>query len=405
MRVLIILLLCVINYFSNAQNWISIPKNQSFKRIPRDFKINPYKNQLWFIWDEEVNMIEENGLKHKFTSNELGVLWLGDDLSFAFTPNNIYYSMYIYGLYSFNNFISQNISQDSDIYKLESSLDTIYLLHSNNPFNKYINSQFITTYIEIYGIKTKNEFQYIDVGVIGKINGPNQNDIVYLFNDPEYLQSEHNYFCFSRYTDTFYLASKQGISFAYNYDFLDTITPNNTVNMPSSNVLEMEFDQLDRLWAVFGDENDQAFSLAMLENETWVNYYDANNSPIQFLHPTGQNGFYGLEIDTLGNVWVCDYANLHTLLSPTTPAWVGLHENKKNNFEIYPNPTENKVNIKFIDHSIKKILLTDLKGNILQEIESSEKEVQLSLEKVSSGIYFVAIKEENQISYQKISKK
>jgi hypothetical protein len=83
------------------------------------------------------------------------------------------------------------------------------------------------------------------------------------------------------------------------------------------------------LWAVFGDENDQAFSIAMLENGNWVNYYDANNSPIRFLHPTGQNGFFGLEIDTLGNVWVCDYANLHTLLNPNTPAWVGLYMKTK----------------------------------------------------------------------------
>ena len=176
--------------------------------------------------------------------------------------------------------------------------------------------------------------------------------------------------------------------------------------MPSSNVLEMEFDHLDRLWAVFGDENDQAISLAMLENETWVNYYDANNSPIQFLHPTGQNGFYGLEIDTLGNVWVCDYANLHTLLSPTTPPWVGLYENKKTSFEIYPNPTENKVSISFSSTNFsREIKLTDIKGKILFEFDYFEQIFELSLEKFNSGIYFVEVKDDDGISYQKICKK
>jgi hypothetical protein len=247
MRSIILLIYTLVWSISNAQTWKSIPKTESFKRTPRHFKVNPYQNQLWFIWDEEVNMIEENGTRHTFSENELGELWIVDDLSFAFTPTNIYYSKDVYGLYSFDNFVSELVYSDSNIRGIKSNFDTIYIKRANSPFYKLSNDQILTTNKTLLNLEAKNEYLYADIGIIAQINGPNSTDWNYLYTDPEYLQSELNYFCFSRNTDTFYLASKLGISFAYNYDFLDTITPNNTTNMPSANVLEMEFDLQDRL--------------------------------------------------------------------------------------------------------------------------------------------------------------
>jgi hypothetical protein len=288
--------------------------------------------------------------------------------------------------------------------------DTLYLLSSSFPYKKFNNGNILNSVYWFNKIVSKNNFLYGAFNhnsSLVKVTGANSNDFQsYSQIDNEYICPQFHDIKFSRLTDTLYVACNQGISFAYNYDFLDTITPNNTVNMPSSNVLEMEFDKEDHLWAVFGDTNDKPFSIAMLENDTWINYFDLNNSPIYFDAPFDVNYFLQMEIDTLGNIWVCDKNNLHTLLSPTTPSWVGLHENKKPTFEIYPNPTENKVTISFSSkNSSKKIKLTDIKGNILYKFDCFEQIFELSLEKFNSGIYFVEVKDDNGISYQKISKK
>ena len=83
-----------------------------------------------------------------------------------------------------------------------------------------------------------------------------------------------------------------------------------------------------------------------------------------------------------------------------------MHENKKPKFEIYPNPSENKVSISFSStNSSREIKLTDIKGNILYEFSCFDQKLELSLEKFNSGIYFVEVKDDNGISYQKICKK
>lgn len=156
---------------------------------------------------------------------------------------------------------------------------------------------------------------------------------------------------------------------------------------------------------MFGDQNDQAFSIAMLENDTWVNYYDANNSPIQFLNPTGQNGFHGLEIDTSGNVWVCDYANLHTLLNQNTPAWVGLKDAENSVFEIYPNPTKVSVTIQFGNlKGEKSLVLQDIHGKKVASFETEESNFYLSLANLHKGVYFLEFSLDNEHFYFTILK-
>lgn len=174
----------------------------------------------------------------------------------------------------------------------------------------------------------------------------------------------------------------------YNYDVLDTITPNNTINMPSPNVLEIEFDYNDSLWAVFGDVKDTPFALAKLEGNTWTNRFDNSNSPIDF------SNFYGLEIDTLGNLWVADLNYLHTLLTPNSPAWLGFNENGKTNpFNLFPNPAKTSFTISgFSPSSIgEKATLKDLSGKIVLEFILNEPNQKVDVSQLKNGVYFVEI--------------
>jgi hypothetical protein len=211
-----------------------------------------------------------------------------------------------------------------------------------------------------------------------------------LLNDPHYLLAPIHDKKFQRYTDSIFVATKKGLMRVYNYDILDTITPNNTINMPSPNVLEIEFDHNDSLWAVFGDVNDTPFALAKLEGNTWTNRFDNSNSPIDF------SNFYGLEIDSLGNLWVADLNYLHTLLTPNSPAWLGLHDNgKTNQIKLFPNPTTSSFTISGVSDSFlgEKASLKDLSGKIVMEFELNELNQKVDVSQLRKGIYILQIGE------------
>ena len=392
MRFFMFFLLFAVN--SNAQTWQSISKIGTYETAPyRQFSIDPYRNNIWFVHDTKVSVLENSGVIHVFTSAELGLLFPSDELCFGFTPNNTYFSKSMEGLYTFNNGVRNLVFSSTEINSITTNYDTVYTMSGSQNMFKYTSSSTIDAMYGLANLKAKNEFMYFNVGVIGRKIGLNT---VYLHTDPQYLVATINDFKFSRKSDTLYVAGKKGISYAYNYDFLDTITPNNTINMPSPNVLEIEFDDKDSLWAVFGDVNDTPFALAKLEGNTWTNRFDNSNSPIDF------SNFYGLEIDTLGNLWVADLNYLHTLLTPNNPAWLGLNENgKTNQFNLFPNPATTSFSITGFSVTSfgEKATLKDLSGKIVMEFILNELNQKIDVSQLKNGVYFVEIGS----SIQKIS--
>jgi hypothetical protein len=387
---IVLLFICVLSFLKSNAQWQSIPRNGTYETAPyRQFIIDPYRNSIWCIQDLKVSVIENSGTIHKFTSTNLGELWTGDNISFVFTPNDIYYNIDVFGLHKFTNYISTPLESSlSNYFNLSSNGDTVYITKKDlQGFVKYYNNESFSFNRNFRNIHAKGVFFYGTNGNSTGIFSYNSisNESTNLNQDPEYLDAIYNAVKFSRHSDTLYVAGKKGISFAFNYDFLDTITPNNTVNMPSSNVLEIEFDHEDKLWAVFGDASDVPFSLAKLEGSTWVNQYDATNSPIDF------NNYLGMEIDTLGNVWVVDNMNLHTLLTESSPAWLSTIELQATaKFSLHPNPTN-----EFIELTTEKptgeYQLLDAQGRIIktEKIHSSQQLIDLST--LQSGVYFIEL--------------
>ena len=80
-----------------------------------------------------------------------------------------------------------------------------------------------------------------------------------------------------------------------------------------------------------------------------------------------------------------------------TEATVGINAISKNEFSIYPNPTNGKINIE-TNQQIEKITILDISGKII--IETTNKEIDLSKQK--TGTYFVKIETENGIFTEKI---
>jgi hypothetical protein len=400
MKNVVLLLFLLFTMNLNAQ-WQTIPKSiHTYQWNPSNqFILNPFLNQLWFVRDESAVVLENDGTFNKFTT-QLGTLWSGDNLAFAFTPNNIYFARDVFGLSLFDGYIEQGVYGFSNYSgKLRTDNESVFILQTDASSHyieyspSFIDSPF---YRVATNMAVKNGYMYVDLGSfssVGYYSTPGTSDFVYIHTDPDYVGGNYNEMKFSRLSDTLYVAGKNGISFAYNYDFLDTITPNNTTGMPSANVLEIEFDQNDRLWAVFGDATDTPIGLAKLDGSTWTNFFDSNNSPIDF------STFYGMEIDTLGNVWIVDGSALHTLLTPNSPGWLGLHSlDKASPLLIQPNPASESFTISgypaaYIgNHGV----LCDVNGQTILEFRLNNAQHVLDVSSLSSGFYFVKIGDRTQ---------
>ncbi len=382
----------------DAQNWQSIPKSQSFIVNPRQFTINSYTNQMWFVSDMLASMLDTDGSKREFSNELQGNLFAGNELTFTFTPQHTYFSENVNGLYSFDNYVKNLEFAHADFRTIKSDNDTIYIVRSgtNAGFYKFCSGNITGTNKTVTNLAVKNSFIYCDIGVLAEISGPNNTDWNILYNDPQYMSGAHNEFKFSRLTDTLFVCGKKGISYAYNYDFLDSIAPNNSVDMPARNVLEIEFDHLDRLWAVFGNASNKAFALARYDNGTWVEKYDSTNCPINFAT------YKGFEIDTLGNIWVVDNYNLHTLLTPNSPQWLSTIElNPEISVDVYPNPSSGMVTISS-SQNLESIKVYDCMGRLVySEKTPNSKSNEINLSFLKSGNYLIESISGNLISREK----
>jgi len=407
MNYLLSILLLVFSFASNAQTWKSVPRIDTtltpfyrFQRPWSQFEFNPYTNKLWFISDNNVSIMETDGNFKVIRDNEeLGDLMSGIRLQFSFTPNRIYYASWLETLWTFDNYVAVPVlSGLADFTDLKSNGDTLYIVASGNGegLRKYTETGgVIQTNNYPTRVEVKNSFLYFhrieSTNQVGYFTGPNILDYAMLNSDPLFLGGTLNDIKFSNQTDTLFIAGENGISLAYNYFTVANITPSNTTNMPSSNVLEIDFGANDTLWAVFGDTNGDAFSIAKLSGNTWIDVLDNGNCPIDFTN------FWGMAIDTLGNPYFIDNLFLHTIISSTSPGWLGLESLSVSNFQtlISPNPSNDKIKITYSQQSIKDIYITDVQGKIVQTLTSSSKEVNIDISTWQKGVYFVKSVEKN----------
>lgn len=380
---------------SFTQTWQSINYNNISNTVPfGQFIINQYNNDIWIVNDNKVAVIENSGTVQFFDYNDLGTLWTGDHLRFCFTPDSIFYMLETIGLMNFNNYVSSQIFSETNILEISTNIDTVYLIKSGTVL-QYINGEIIDTYYSASDIIAKNSYLYSDNGILGhKVGFSNQ----ILMSDPQYLLASINDKKFQHNTDTIFVGTTKGIMYAFNYDILDTITPNNTFNMPSPNVLELEFDAQDSLWAVFGDVNNDPFAIAKLEGDAWTSKIDNTNSPIDF------STFLGLEIDTLGNLWVADLNNLHTLLTPNSPQWLSLTENEViSNLSLSPNPSSEQITIKS-QQQIDEVQIVDLQGRTVYSTLCNSMNPSININELKPGNYFVKVSSGIKSEYLKFIK-
>jgi hypothetical protein len=404
---LLIIFLTAFSLNGVAQSWTSIPKGNYFSATPfSQFTISPYSNALWAVGYNNVATITQDGVITNYTSSDLGPISINQKQQFIFTSNDIFYIRDSYGLYTFNNGVSVSTYPNFTDYKgISSNLDTMYIvLNTPNFTKKYISGMVTDIFQTAPLVLAKDTFYYFSDGqsYVGyNVNGNTSNSVLLSFNDPDFLQGLFYDVKYTRRTDSLYVGGKKGISMAYNYDFIDTITPNNTTNMPSSHVLEMEWDLNDSLWAIFGDANENAIALAKLEGSTWTNIYNSNNCPIDF------STFIGMQIDTLGTIFVADANAIHALTNPNSPAWLkNLELPKVLELMLSPNPVSDVLTIQHKNLLNCKVQIVDLQGQLLLEEIPNSSIMTIEVQDWKEGLYIVrVITEEGEVVNSKIEVK
>lgn len=385
MRIKLTLLICMMILFKlNAQEWKTINKTDTYEYPPwLQFSINPYTNDIWLLSTYEASVIESDGSIELFQGMDLGgIEWY---TRLAFTQQHTYISKaYGYGLHTFDEYNPQLVyTYDDYSGKVTTNGDTVFIIRALiSGFHclvKHTESGTIIRYDRAApNLVVKNNYMYCSYssGNIYYYPDNSSSSLISIQTDPHYLGGPFNDWKFTRLTDTLYVGGKEGISLAYAYDFFDTLTPNNTTGMLSPNVLEIEFDHEDKLWAIFGDSSDEPIGIAKLEGTNWIDY--TANCPVDF------SNFLGMEIDTLGNVWLADNQALHTLLGPNSPAWLSLVENNLA-LQVYPNPVSDLIHIDAENFAFAS--LHDMNGREIQRTS----EAQLNIAALQSGVYLLHV--------------
>ncbi|WP_146194165.1 T9SS type A sorting domain-containing protein [Brumimicrobium oceani] len=382
--------------------WITVQgENYHNHQAFFQFTIDPYTNNLWIVDFYDATVFKPDGTFTTFGENELGQRWGSDRLNFGFTPGHTFYTKQLAGLYLFDNYQKQLLYTDNNFKKIYYDGDTLFIDRSNDNLLKYtLGMGAANTNIAGSQVSSKNGSLYVDIGSYAYYeNGA----YTVLSSDPFYIWGPTDVMEFDNESDTIYLGFINGISKFHNGIGYDTITPNNTTNMSSPNVLEIEFDKDNNLWVAFGDANDDFFAIGKLEGDNWSEVYTAANSPIDF------DEFYGFEFDTLGNIWVSSGKDLHTLENSNSPGWLSNEEFTISvpRISVYPNPVKDILNIQLPAHVQKaEVLISDVNGKVVKkQTINSQEVVQIDIDRLEKGIYILNIVGEENQWKEKVIKK
>lgn len=80
----------------------------------------------------------------------------------------------------------------------------------------------------------------------------------------------------------------------------------------------------------------------------------------------------------------------------TTCGGIGIDEDSKNAIRFYPNPANNYITVEGIN-GLASITLIDILGNEVKRVNSVSKNVQISLSDLPKGLYFLQVKQANEL--------
>jgi hypothetical protein len=365
-----------------------------FEQFNKQFFVNPYDNSIWFGFKSEVHGFDSFGnYVHNNNFNVPTFQQQSIFLDFAATPNYVVALDRYFGIHKFEGGTWSLLSTVTEGIDISSDQDTIFVARSSAEFLKLSNgNSSLGSVSSLKRIKSKNGNLWGSTSTNSFVSLFQNGNLNFYSPDTCALLDWTNYdMKFSKTSDSIYIAGASGISVAINGIFTDSITPANTIGMPSSSVFEIEVDSQNNIWAVFGSAYNQISHVGYLNRSTgiWTKIYDATNSPVNF------DFCVSIELDSADNLYVLD-TDLRVLEINTLPSWLGLKDNEKTStLNLFPNPASSTFTISGIPASIlgEKVSLTDLSGKIVMEFILNEPKQKIEVSQLRKGIYLLQIGE------------
>lgn len=144
-----------------------------------------------------------------------------------------------------------------------------------------------------------------------------------------------------------------------------------------SNVIRYKVNEVSNATITVG-----GFTLPIVVTRTQFDYYDINNTSLPvFSH-----------IDLVATNSGATVSSATLVLSSVEPSTLlGLNETGKNNFTVYPNPTQGKVTLKGDFSATASLVVVDQTGRIITSLESLNNGTTIDLSNVQKGMYSVVI--------------
>ena len=408
-------IICLVLFFLSgslnlrAQTWQSIDasnyhplasftqQSAGFEQHNKQFLVNKFNNSIWFGYRNEVHGFDENGTYFHCDYTNIPIFQSESNvLDFAATPNAVYVLDRFFGIHKYANQTWTTINNMSECIDISSDNDTIWVSRLSNNYFRIVNDvTSLGSNSFVKRIESKNGSMWASSSIDSFIALCENDSLNFYSPDTCALLDWTNFdMKFSQITDSIYVAGSSGISVAYNGVFTDSITPNNTIGMPTSSVFEIELDSQNNIWAVFGTAYNQITHVAYLNRSLgiWEQVYDSLNSPIDF------NYRVSIELDSSDNLYVLDF-DLHVLEINSLPSWLGLKNTTNSaNIQIYPNPSSSSIIISGIDANRigSNATITDVNGKQILDFEITQQQQQIDCSTLTKGVYFLRIGEENQ---------
>lgn len=363
--------------------------------LKQQFKINYYDSSFWFLEDNAVLNIKNDG--QFLIHNSVNTTVFNNFLKFkdiTFTSDATFVIDRDQGVYRYKDDAWLKVSSADELVQMSSDADTVWIGRVSEMYFRIDPlSQSFGDVNYLRRIQSKNGLLWgsssSDYGVLHR---KTDTGFVTFTAAANGLLDGRNYdFKFSDYSDTLYTSGDIGINLIWGSQVVDSIYPLNCTNMPEYSVLEFEIDEQHNIWAVFGNYNilGEPQKIAYFDRalNDWTSIYDGSNSPINFSLDLS------IEIDPFGNLWVVNGPYLHVLKLGNEPSWLGFDElnNSQNQVTIFPNPGNNEINIEFIKgNTPKTIQVTDLTGKeVLESISVLSDKMLIDVNSLTSGLYLL----------------
>lgn len=402
--IICLIFLSITKQVSFSQEWVSIigaDYNPPFGFIyigggwqpgNKQFKIDPYTNKIWFAYDNIAHGLDEQGNYFKFDYTNTPAFIENTSFSiiqdFEFTQSYTFIVDRYNGVLNYDGSNWNQLASGYDWCSISSDNDTIWVSRAGSYYLIWeagVVSSGALSGLERISRKKGEMWGVTSLGASSLYRIEN-NIPIYYQSDTCILLDNKNYdFKFSPYTDTFYTAGDLGISLAYNGIFFDSITPDNSSNMPTGPIREFEFDQYDNIWALFGTDAWTHSNIAYYEQatKTWTQVYDENNSPVKLDHRVS------IEVDSAGNLYVADIFDLHVLKINNWPTWLDVLEHETLNFTAYPNPGTGLLHIQRPDEIVvDEVIVVDLSGKLLLQYVFKP---ELNVSQLQAGTYLLQL--------------